>query len=354
MDIIAEDLDHINQNCMIPWEEFNHASFLIAGGNGMLPSYIAFALLYRTVSEQEFDVSITVMTRNLEKSKKKYARYLDVPTLKFVECDVMEPLKYEGKYDYIIHGASPADPRRFGTDPVEVFLTNIIGTKHLLELAERSVSKGFLYLSSGEIYGQLTGETVTESFSGYIDPLQIRNCYAEGKRGGELLCAIWAKKHQIPVKIVRLTHSFGPTMDLEHDSRVFAEFTRNVVNQEDIIMKSDGKTIRPFCYLTDVVVGMLCILTKGISGEAYNLSGDEYWSVAQLADMMCTLFPERKINVIHQKRTADDNYLESNSTFVKISSEKLKNLGWSPRTSVREGFRRTVLSFEEENNETVV
>lgn len=289
--ILAEDFRRII-NSSLPWDRLKNASILITGATGMLPSYVALALLWYREQHPESGISITVLVRNLESARKRFTKYWDQGYFRVTQADVCQSILTSAKFDYIIHGASPADPRKFATDPTGVFLANILGTYHVLELARRSSSRGVLFMSSGEIYGHLpaTLERVQEDVYGTLDHLAIRSCYAEGKRAGETLCALYANQYQLPVKIVRISHTFGPTMDIDHDSRVFAEFVKCVIDRQNIQMKSDGSAVRPFCYLSDAMEAMLLVLLLGESGQAYNLCGDEYYSVLELAGMLCGLF----------------------------------------------------------------
>lgn len=347
--IIERDINDILKSD-IPFEKLHGQSVLITGACGMLPSYLSLALLQYRKNHPDSGLCISVLARNEERARKLYAAYWGEDFFSFIKADVCNPFPQSLRFDYIVHGASPADPRRFGADPAGVFLPNVEGLYHILELARISDTKSVLFLSSGAVYGEMGDSvfTICEDMFGYIDPLDARSCYAEGKRAGETMCAIWARQYQVPTKIVRISHTFGPTMNLEEDSRAFSEFVRNVVAHENIRMKSNGSEVRPFCYVTDCVEGMLRILLCGENGQAYNLAGGEYYSIRSLAEMLCNLFPERGLHVEQVMRERSDTYLEAKESCPKIvDTGKLKALGWKPKVSVREGLRRTVLAIEE-------
>jgi UDP-glucuronate decarboxylase len=261
--------------------------------------------------------------------------------------DVRDPYQGPAGANFVIHAASQASPRFFVSDPVGTLEANIIGTQRMLEAAKNARSEGFLFFSSGEVYGNLTNPSIPvreTAFEG-LDPLQIRSCYAEGKRAGEALCACWHAQFGVPAKIVRISHTYGPGMEL-NDGRVFADFVADIVARRDIILKSDGSARRPFCYLADATVAYFTVVLKGNAGEAYNVGSECELSILELAEMLCRLFPERNCKVIRQTRSPDENYVQSQNAGGHFDISKIKRLGWQPTTSIEEGFRRTVRSYE--------
>jgi len=230
-------------------------------------------------------------------------------------------------------------------DPVGTFKPNSIGTLNLLEHAVENNTQKFLFVSSGEIYGMVRpGDIINENTFGAIDTMNIRSSYAESKRMGELLTAIWSKKHNICGLVVRPFHTYGPSLYLD-DGRVFSDFVSNIINNESIILKSDGKAERPFCYITDAVLGILTILINGSSGEAYNLGNpDGNISIINLANMLSKLIPERNVEVV-KKVNESGNYLQSPVMHQNICIDKIKLLGWTPTTSLEVGFKRMILSY---------
>jgi len=346
--VIQEDMEHINDNSEL-WENFNNKTIMITGANGMLASYLTLAILYRVETHSDFCAKIVVVVRDKDKSKRLFSRYINSPSFTIIKADVCTPFIYDDNIDYIIHGASPASPHKFGRDPAGTILPNVLGTYHLLELARLKKCRGFLYLSSGEVYGKLQDNTmIHEDTLGLVDPLDIRSCYSEGKRAGETLCKIWSEQYGVPAKIARISHTYGPTMDLSDDQRVFSEFVGNVIKNQNIVLKSDGNAERTFCYVSDAVYAFLLILVHGSNGEAYNLCGDESVTVLELANILTKLFPERNLSVIRQERK-DANYLEVrfNSVNVRVDNSKLKQLGWRPTVLLKDGFTRTIFGIEE-------
>ena len=182
-----------------------------------------------------------------------------------------------------------------------------------------------------------------ESYRGPLDYLAPRSCYAEGKRAGEFLCAMYHHRHGVPAKIARISHTYGPGMDL-NDGRVFADFVSDIVNKRDIVLKSDGQARRPFCYLADTVIGLFTILFNGQAGQAYNFGAEMETPIELLAYKLAFMFDG--IAVKREIRPKDDSYVPSANMGGHLDISKIRALGWAPTTDIEEGFRRTVKSYE--------
>lgn len=343
--IITEDLQKII-SCNLSWDTLREKVVLVTGATGMIPSYMLFTLAYMNDHIPDANIQLLAVGRDEKKAQRLFRVLMDKPYFRFIQADLMKGFQCEEHVDYIVHGASHASTQYFCTDPAGTFLPNVLGTHDLLKIAQRDQAKGFLFLSSGEVYGQITGQVITEETSGAVDPLKLRNSYAEGKRAGEMLCSIWNAQYKVPTKIARLSHTFGPTMDFTKDGRVFAEFIRNVLEGKDIVMKSDGSAVRPFCYLSDATTALFQILLEGAAGEAYNVCNHEgYLSILELAELLAGLYPEKGLRVVRQARSSEDAYKESLAMNCITDNEKLRSLGWAPKITVAEGFRRTINSY---------
>ncbi|MEO6629860.1 MAG: NAD-dependent epimerase/dehydratase family protein, partial [Aquihabitans sp.] len=180
---------------------------------------------------------------------------------------------------------------------------------------------------------------------GRLDPASVRACYAEGKRAGENLCVAYAHQYGIPTRIVRPFHTYGPGMALG-DGRVFSDFMGDVVARRDIVVKSDGLAVRPFCYVGDATRAFFTALLLGANGAPYNVANPAAeMSVAELAETLVAAFPERTLKVVRQARHPDDSYLETTLARASLDISKLQKLGWEPGIGIAEGFRRTARSF---------
>ncbi|MEG4343159.1 NAD-dependent epimerase/dehydratase family protein [Microcoleus sp. A003_D6] len=344
--IIQEDLENILA-ANLPWNNLAGKTVLISGANGFLPAYIVEALLFLNEYTSQEKTKIIALVRNKKKFLNRFSMYQERKELNLIVQDVCSPILIDNKVDYIIHAASQASPKYYGKDPVGTLSANVIGTYNLLNLAKDNPVENFLFFSSGEVYGEVQSSQIPtkESDYGYVDPTKVRSCYAESKRMGETMCVSWCHQYGIPTKIVRPFHTYGPGMSLD-DGRVYADFIANIVNNTDIVMKSDGSAIRAFCYLADAIQGFLTVLLKGEDGQAYNVGNDRgEASILDLANRLVSLFPEKRLKVVKQEVTQPPGYLRSNILRNCPDISKVRGLGWEPTTSVEEGFHRTIRSF---------
>jgi UDP-glucuronate decarboxylase len=344
--IIQEDVEDIVK-ADLPWSRFDGKSVLISGANGFLPAYMVETLLHLNESGRA-NCRVLLLVRNLEKAKARFPHLLGRQDSRFLVQDVCSPISPGEKVDFIVHAASQASPKYYGKDPVGTLLANTLGTNNLLLLAQANHLEGLLFFSSGDVYGRNPAPEVPtgENDYGYLDPTDVRSCYGESKRLGETMCIAYSHQYGIPVQIVRPSHTYGPGMALD-DGRVFADFTANVLRHESILIKSSGAAKRPFCYLADAVLGYFTVMLKGDNGEAYNVGNEDcYLSVAELAFLLTSLFPERHLKVNFQVDFDQQGYIPSTSLGGTLDTSKLRALGWRPTTSAHDGFRRTVLSYE--------
>jgi nucleoside-diphosphate-sugar epimerase len=344
--VVLEDMLIISR-AALPWEKLNKKTVLITGGSGFLASYLVQSLLViRRL--YDLDIKIECVVRNVKSATERFQAWAGESDFHIVHQDISEPLKDNFPLaDFIIHSASQASPKYYGVDPVGTLRTNSVGTMYLLEHAIKSHAEKFLFFSSGEVYGVPGDSTqlIGEGNYGYLDPMNVRSCYAESKRIGETMCASWAKQYGINASVVRPFHTYGPSMSLD-DGRVFADFVADVIASRDIALKSDGLAMRPFCYLADATIGFLTVLLKGNISEAYNIGNPEAEiSIRDLAVLISKLFPERNINIQFNSRESSSEYLNSVVSRANPDISKAKDLGWNPIFNLEDGFRRTIQSF---------
>jgi nucleoside-diphosphate-sugar epimerase len=341
--IVTEDLEEI-AGAPLPFEAFAGGTVLVTGASGIVASYVVETLLHLNDTRRN-GTRVLALVRDREKATRRFAHYQGRKDLELVVQDVCLPPAVAGPVDFVVHAASHASPKHYGSDPVGTLAPNVLGTHHLLELARERRSKGFLFLSGGEVYGTLdpTAPATKETDQGKVDPMLVRSCYAESKRMGEAMCAAWSHQHRVPARVARLYHTYGPGMPLD-DGRVFADFVADVVSGRDIVMKSDGSAVRAYCYLADAVAGLFTVLLRGAPGEAYNVGNDAaVVSVLELANRLVALFPGKRLAVIRQAPAP--GYLASPIARTCPDLTKIKALGWAPRHSIESGFARTVASY---------
>ena len=344
--IIKNDVEEIISQ-LNEFERFRGKTVLITGASGMLAAYIVETLIYLNCIHENFNVKVIAIVRNKVKAQKRFNHLLGNIKLTILEHDVCNEFNSTEKIDYIFHAASNASPKYFGADPVGTLNANILGTINLIKLAHKHNVESFLFFSSGEVYGEVNEKDIpiNEETFGYLNPTKVRSCYAESKRMGESICISWFHQFGVKVKIVRPFHTYGPGM-LLNDGRVFADFIADVVFQRNIQIKSDGSAIRPYCYIVDATVGFFLIMLNGKNGEAYNVGNPmAELSVKALAELLVSIFPERKLKVQFGGHVKDKNYLQSPISRNSPDISKISKLKWEPKILPKEGFRRTILSF---------
>ena len=345
--IIREDLNSIVA-ADLPWGKLQNKTVLITGGGGFLASYFVKALLDAN-SKYVLNLKVLCLVRSMRGLEKRLASYMGRTDFSTIIHDISQPLPTNfPEADFIVHSASQASPKYYGIDPVGTLLANSAGTMYLLEYAKKCKAESFLFFSSGEVYGVPLDQNmpVKETDYGYIDHMNLRSCYAESKRIGETMCVSWSSQFGLHTNVVRPFHTYGPGMALD-DGRVFADFVADVVAKRDIVLKSDGLAMRPFCYLADATIGFLTVLLKGENSEAYNIANPSAEiSMKSLAVLIANLFPERNVGVRFENPAVDSSYLRSPISRSCPSIEKINKLGWSPVTSIEDGFRRTIESYK--------
>ena len=336
--IIAEDLS---------WEKLKNKTVMITGASGMVGSYMLYVLLMLN-EEKHYGIKVDAVMRNVNKLPEEIRNREDVNV---VVADVTKDIPDVGDIDYIIHAASPASPLIMQNQPVETIAANTIGTFKTLELAKEKNAEGYLFISSREIYGQPDEgqEFFYENTYGFVDQLNPRSCYSEGKKAAETMCVCFHEEYGLNTKIARLAHTYGPGMSI-YDGRVQADFLKNVYHNEDIVLKSEGTAVRTYTYIADAIAGMYRILLDS-EDIVYNIGNEAgKVSIRDLAEILVSIYPERGLKLVFDipeggtKGTAP-------YTLGILSSEKLRKLGWNPKYSVKDGFKRTLEYLELENVE---
>jgi nucleoside-diphosphate-sugar epimerase len=225
-------------------------------------------------------------------------------------------------------------------------LGNTIGVAELLRYSHENSVKSFLFISSIEVYGKVDASLlcIGENDYGIVDPIDPRSCYAEGKRAGEAMVVAWHNQYATPVKIVRPCVIYGPGMSIG-DGRAFGDFVSAIISKKDIVMTSEGRARRSFCYIADAIVAFLEVMLLGENGCAYNVANpDSDMSIRDLAELFVSLYPEMGLSV--KIDIPKCNYLPSK--FIQLPPadiERVMLLGWEPHISIQEGIRKTVVSF---------
>ncbi|KZK05782.1 dTDP-glucose 46-dehydratase [Lactococcus cremoris] len=342
--IVQEDLKKIVSSSYINFEKLRGKTVLITGVSGMLATYLAYAIYYLDVHEN-FQTKIVGTARNMEKANAKF-QSLSKEYFELIHHDVTQSFNYEKNIDYIIHAASNASPKFISTDPVGIIKANTLGTMNLLELARTKGIQNFLFLSTREIYGKSIKNQLTEQDYGGFDILSPRACYPESKRMAETLLESYSVQYKIPYTIARIAHSYGPGMEINNDGRIMSDLISNVVNNENIVLKSEGTAERAFCYISDAATALLTILLNGDSGQAYNVANeDEPIQIRNLAQKLVTLSPEKNLKVKFDIPTSQNTAYSTDGRTV-MDMSKIEKLGWNRVVSLDSGLKKTIESFE--------
>lgn len=336
--IIAEDLS---------WEKLKNKTVMITGASGMVGSYMLYVLLMLN-DEKHYGIKVDAVMRNVNKLPEEVRNREDVNV---VVADVTKDIPDVGDIDYIIHAASPASPLIMQNQPVETIAANTIGTFKTLELAKEKNAEGYLFISSREIYGQPDEgqEFFYENTYGFVDQLNPRSCYSEGKKAAETMCVCFHEEYGLNTKIARLAHTYGPGMSI-YDGRVQADFLKNVYHNEDIVLKSEGTAVRTYTYIADAIAGMYRILLDS-EDIVYNIGNEAgKVSIRDLAEILVSIYPERGLKLVFDIPEGGTKGAAPYTLGI-LSSEKLRKLGWNPKYSVKDGFKRTLEYLELENVE---
>lgn len=333
----------------LPWGKLEGSCVLVTGAGGFIGGYLVRTLLGLNASGR-LSRPLTVIAMVRDKGKAAL-RFQDIPQssqFELLEWDLntIGVPELEG-IDYVLHAASQASPRFYGSDPVGTLLPNSVGTAALLEALRRTGGgQGFLFVSSSEVYGSVPGEaTLTETSYGVVDPATVRACYAESKRLGESLVVAWNQQFGLPTYIVRPFHTYGPGLQPD-DGRVFADFAFNIVRGENIVMKSDGTARRAFCYISDAIAGFFTVLLKGQAATAYNVANPQAeLSVMELAEVLIALFPEKKLSIERQFVQSNASYIPSTYSRLIPDVSRLLSLGWDAEVRPEDGFRRMIEAY---------
>ena len=342
--IIIEDYKYILNSCK-DLNKLKDKNILVTGAGGFLASYLVKFLLYIN-DIKNYNIKVFALVRNLDKAEKTFAEVKNNNNLVFIVNDVSDFIMVEDKINIIIHSASYGSPKFYGIDPVGVQNANVLGTINMLKFALKNKIESFLFFSSGEVYGNVDENEIpiNENVNGILDHTLVRSCYGESKKMSENICICWNYQYGIPIKIVRPFHTYGPGMSLD-DGRVFADFVADILNSRNIVMKSDGKDKRAFCYIADATLGFLKVLLNGKEGEIYNVGCDVETSIDELATILVSIFPEKNLTITKDIPLDFGNYIRSDIRRSIPNVDKLKQLGWSFKYNVKDGFKRTIQSY---------
>lgn len=315
-------------------EQLRGKSVLVTGATGTIGSFIV-DLLMQYNKDNCAGIKVYASGRSLERLDERFYP-IKTEWLIYVEHDMKQSIRFDFSVDYIIHTAGNAYPAAFNTDPVGTIIGNIMGTYTLLEYGRHHGTKRFLYISTGEVYGQgdLKLDEFIETYGGYVNPTSPRSCYPNSKRTTETLCASYSKQYGLETVVVRPCHTYGPGMT-KGDNRANVQFINNVLNDENIILKSSGTQMRSYCYVADCAAIILTVLINGKSGEAYNSANpNARITIAGFAKIVAETAGKK---VIFENPTEAEKADRTPIAKQVLSSKKVEALGWRGQYTVQMG-----------------
>jgi dTDP-glucose 4,6-dehydratase len=307
---------------------------LVSGAAGFLGSHLSDLLLGQGHEVVGADNFITGKPQNIEHLRGKNPRF------QFIEWDVIQPLKIDGKIDRIYHMASPASPIGYAKHQVATLKVNSQGTWNLLELAEARGGR-FLMASTSECYGDPAVHPQPESYWGNVNPIGLRSMYDEAKRFSEACTMAYNRERKVDTRIIRIFNTYGPRMD-PWDGRVVISFIRQALNNEPLTVFGDGKQTRSLCYVSDLIRG-INLTMEGDFCEPINLGNPDEITILQIARDVLDLIPGSTSTITHHPMPPDDPRVRC----PDITRAK-QILGWSPIVPRKEGMRKMVEFYRDQ------
>lgn len=304
---------------------------LVTGGAGFLGSHLCDRLI-----KEGNDV---ICLDNLFTGSKDNIRHLlGNPYFEFIRHDITQPIYIE--CDQIYNLACPASPKWYQKDPIYTFQTSVYGAMNCLGLAKRTGAR-VLQASTSEIYGDPSIHPQPESYWGNVNTIGIRSCYDEGKRAAETLFFDYHRMHDVDIKVMRIFNTYGPRMDIG-DGRVVSNFIVQSLKGEDITIYGEGEQTRSFCYVDDLVEGMIRLMNSrdGFTGPV-NIGNPGEFTIKELAELIIELTGS-KSNIVYNPLPSDDP--KQRKPMIDLAK---KELNWEPAIQLREGLVRTIAYFSE-------
>jgi UDP-glucuronate decarboxylase len=303
---------------------------LVTGGAGFLGSHLIEKLILADNEVYCLDNFYTGAERSIQ-------HHLSNKRFKLLNQDVTDPVSL--KVDEIYNLACPASPVHYQRNPVETIKTSVLGAVNMLELAEKTGAR-VLQASTSEVYGDPEVHPQTENYWGRVNPIGIRSCYDEGKRCAETLFFDFHRQFGTDIRVARIFNTYGPNMHSE-DGRVVSNFIVQALQGKDISIYGDGSQSRSFCFVEDLIDGLISLMEAPNLTGPINLGNPNEFTILELAELIIGLTDSRS-KVIFEPLPSDDPRQRK----PDISLAKLE-LNWQPRVELLEGLRKTIKYFEE-------
>lgn len=307
-------------------------SILVTGGAGFLGSHLCERLLERGDNVICLDNFFTGRKQNI-------SHLLTNSRFELIRHDIVHPIFLEA--DQIYNLACPASPVAYQFNPIKTIKTSTVGVVNVLGLAKRCRAR-ILHASTSEVYGDPTVHPQREDYWGNVNPLGPRSCYDEGKRVAESLCINYHHEHQLEVRIIRIFNTYGPRMD-PNDGRVISNFIMQALRDEPLTIYGDGRQTRSFCYVDDLLRGMMALMDQDQETGPVNIGNPGEYTMLQLAEEVLRAIPESRSTITHAPLPQDD----PKQRCPDIGKARAL-LGWSPTVDLKTGLQRTVEYYRAE------
>ncbi len=340
--IFEEDYLRLKNSYEELLKELEGNTVFVTGGTGLIGSNLINMIIKYNESADSC-IRVIALVRNINKAKGMFGE--ENHNIRYV-CGTIESIPdIDENIDYIIHGACVTSSKDFVNKPVETIRTSTDGIIAIMEFSKKMNVKSVVYLSTMEIYGtHEKGTRITEDSIGFLNPTSVRSSYPESKKLCECLCASYAKEYNVPVKILRLTQTFGYGVEY-NDGRVFAEFARCVIENKDIILHTAGESKRSYLYTSDAVSAILCVLLKGENGNAYHAANEStYCSIVEMAQLVAGI-SDNRISVRIETDNIDRGYAPT--IYMDLDTSKIKSIGWKPSVDLKEMYTRMIECIRE-------
>jgi UDP-glucuronate decarboxylase len=307
-------------------------TIVVTGGAGFLGSHLCDALIGK---------NRVICVDNFFTGKKENIKHLmDNKNFRLIEHDIIEPLLIDDEnVDQIYNLACPASPIHYQFNAIRTIKANVLGTINMLGVAKKHNAK-ILQASTSEVYGDPLEHPQNEIYRGNVNTIGIRACYDEGKRCAETLMFDYHRQHNIDIRIIRIFNTYGPRMS-RNDGRVVSNFINQAIHDKDITVYGDGKPTRSFCYVSDLVDGMMRLMGHDSFTGPVNMGNPDEYTILELAEKIISL-SDSKSKIIYEALPEDDPLRRKPD--ISLAKDKL---GWEPKIKLEEGLKKTISFFKQ-------
>lgn len=304
-------------------------NILVTGGTGFIGSHLCDKLI-------DEGNHVICLDNFFTGSRKNIDHLLDNREFELIRHDIIEPILLE--VDAIYNLACPASPVHYQFNAIKTVKTNVIGVTNMLDLADKTKAR-ILQASTSEVYGDPAQHPQKEEYWGNVNPIGVRSCYDEGKRVAETLMMDFHRQHNVDIRIIRIFNTYGPRM-AENDGRVVSNFIIQALKNEDITIYGDGSQTRSFCYVDDLVRGMISLMNKEDFMGPVNVGNDDEYTILELAKMIIELSGSKSKIVFKPLPSDDPCKRRPDLTLAR------RELGYEPTVNIKDGLLKTIEYFK--------